>query len=79
MFGFKYKPVAVEVSAAAYDEIALAMVNSGAVVAMLDGGLDMRGIALVRGAEPEREPAPVHRPIAPAAVKVKKNTAPGAI
>jgi hypothetical protein len=66
----------VEISAAAYDEIALAMINSGAVVAMIDGALDMRGIALVRGVEPERESAPVHRPIAP---KVKKNTAPGAI
>jgi hypothetical protein len=38
-----------------------------------DGVLDMTGIGLVRGPEPERQ---VHRPIAPA---VKKNTAPGAI
>ncbi|MCR4297503.1 MAG: hypothetical protein NUV75_01935 [Gallionella sp.] len=77
MFGLKYQPVAVEVSATAYDEIALAMVNSGVVVSMLAGGLDMRGIAIVRGPEPEHHVVE-HRPISSAKV-TRKNTAPGAI
>ncbi len=76
MFGFKRSMIRVEISAAAFDEIALAMLNAHAVVEMTDEALDMRGIGLVRGPEPEPEPAPAHRPIAP---KVKKNTAPGAI
>lgn len=77
MFGLKRSITVVEISAAAYDEIALAVVNSGAAAALVDGALDMRGIGLVRGAEPE--PAvPVHRPIS-GAKPIKKNTAPGAI
>ena len=70
MFGLKRSVTQIEVSAAAYDEIALAMVDSGATVALVDGALDLRGIGLVRGAEPAQ--LPKHRPIS-------KNTAPGAI
>ncbi len=70
MFGLKRSITQIEVSAACYDEIALAMVDSGATVALVDGALDMRGIGLVRGPEPA--PPPKHRPIS-------KNTAPGAI
>jgi hypothetical protein len=72
MFGRKLIQVAI--SAAAYDEIALAMVNAGAAVALVDGALDMRSIGLVRSTE--SAPLPRHRPISG---PVKKNTAPGAI
>lgn len=75
MFGRKL--IQVEISAAAYDEIALAMMKSGAIVAIVDGALDMRGIGLARGAEPVQSFV-VHRPIS-SAKSVKKNTAPGAI
>ncbi|MCR4331284.1 MAG: hypothetical protein NUV34_01050 [Sulfuricaulis sp.] len=70
MFGLKRSIIPIEISAAAYDEIALAMVNSGATVALVDGALDMREVGLVRGDDPA--PLPKHRPIS-------KNTAPGAI
>lgn len=69
MFGLK-RITQIEVSAACYDEIALAMVDAGATVETVDGALDLRGIGIVRAAEPT--PLPKHRPIS-------KNTAPGAI
>ncbi len=66
MFGFqKRPPIPLRISAAAFDEIA------GMIGAVDDdGALDMTGIALTRGPDPE--PQPAHRPIS-------KNTAPGAI
>ena len=70
MLGFRRSLIPVEISAAAYDEIGLAMVEAGAVVQLVDGALDMRSIGLVR--VPEPKPLPKHRPIS-------KNTAPGAI
>jgi len=73
MFGRKVTQV--EISAEAYDEVALAMVNAGAAVALVDGSLDMRKIGLMRGPEPV---VPAHRPIS-GAKPVKRNTAPGAI
>lgn len=67
MFGRKV--VQIEVSPEVYDEIALAMVNAGATVAMVDGALDMRSVRLVRGDELEEKPR--HRSIS--------GKAPGAI
>ena len=62
MFGMKRSLIAVEVSAACYDEIVLATANAGAVVAQVDGAIDMRGVGLVRGPDAEVV-APRHRPI----------------
>ena len=75
MFGLKRSIMQIEVSAAAYDEIALAMVAAGAHVTVTEAGLEMRGVGLMRGPDPEPV-AQRHRPING---PVKKNTAPGAI
>ncbi|MGP1675927.1 MAG: hypothetical protein ACTS6J_02060 [Burkholderiales bacterium] len=70
MFGLGRKLDAMEISAAAFDEIAAKL---GAFLpGHVDerGWIDMKNIRLARGDDPE--PLPRHRPIS-------KNTAPGAI
>ena len=67
MFGFKKKPLCLQVSAAAYDELANML---GSLAINENGVLDLQGIGLTRAPEPA--PLPKHRPIS-------KNTAPGAI
>lgn len=71
MFGFSCTRTLahLEVSAAAFDEIAAKLREAGYNHAFVDGAIDMEGIGLVRGAEPA--PAPKHRPIS--------GKAPGAI
>ena len=66
MFGLGKKPIVLQVSAMAYDELA------SLLIASVDdqGVLDMTGVALTRGPEPELRPR--HR-------SISKNTAPGAI
>lgn len=75
MFGRKL--TAIEISAAAYDEIVLAVVNSGAPVELVEGGLHLKDFRMLRGPEPEVI-APKHRPIS-GVPQMKKNSAPGAI
>lgn len=70
MFGLKRTRTLaqLEVSAAAYDEIAAKLREAGYDHAFVDGAIDMQGIGLTRAAEPA---APRHRPIS--------GKAPGAI
>lgn len=62
----------LEISAAAYDEIALALIEAGYDHSFVGGAIGMHGIGLTRAAEPVK---PAHRPVN----IVKKGTAPGAI
>lgn len=77
MFGLKRTRTLaeLEVSAAAYDEIANALRAAGYDHAFVGGVIDMTGICITRAPAPEQ---PRHRPIN-ASPMVKKNTAPGAI
>ena len=78
MFGFgKQRVDAIEISPAAWDEITAAFGKFAVGRVDENGWFDLTGVRLVRGEEPEPEPLPAHRPIAPP--PKKKNTAPGAI
>jgi len=70
MFGLRFTHTfaELEVSAAAYDEIAAKLRAAGYDHAFVNGAIDMHGIGLTRGPEPV---APRHRPIS--------GKAPGAI